>query len=423
MVALIERSQTGIALAEAELGCKPSHFEVLTALAFAHFSHVKVDAMVVEAGIGGLTDATNVISTSNLALSVITTIDAEHLDALGGSIQSIAQAKAGIMKRGCANVVGQQIEEEVFGILSRHADAVGATLLNAAEEVSVLPVNVQAEVEEGAGVCQECDIVRWELPTITAEDDEEIEVADLEHWSTGAPLQRTNALHVRTASHVARGRRPTWRLQGVRLRMVGSHQRVNVAAAVRALLWLREEKKWEITDEHIRLGLQAATLPVRFQVLKASEATPGGAGLLVLDGAHTPVAARMLALTLDEVFPKHKVALVVAMARDKEHIGILQGLGTIEACEAIIFTEVKIAGSEIRAAPSAELERLAVQTLNRHNGQENLRKEVMKIKTAANMEEALRLARAQVGTVGVVCVTGSLHAAAAALSLWQVEQA
>eukprot|EP00959_Pyramimonas_sp_CCMP1952_P261442 5466318-Pyramimonas_sp.AAC.1 len=121
MLALIQRSEGAVARAEEELGHKPSHFEVLTALAFAHFAHAKVDAMVVEAGLGGVTDATNVFPASSLAASVITTIDEEHLDALGGSIRSVAQAKAGIMKSGCANITGQQVKEEVGEVLTSHA--------------------------------------------------------------------------------------------------------------------------------------------------------------------------------------------------------------------------------------------------------------------------------------------------------------
>ncbi|XP_031500277.1 dihydrofolate synthetase isoform X3 [Nymphaea colorata] len=78
-----------------------THFEVLTALAFTLFAQQKVDIAVVETGLGGARDATNVLPGTSIAASVITTIDEEHLSALGGSLESIAIAKSGIIKEGC----------------------------------------------------------------------------------------------------------------------------------------------------------------------------------------------------------------------------------------------------------------------------------------------------------------------------------
>ncbi|KAI3716794.1 hypothetical protein L1987_67945 [Smallanthus sonchifolius] len=74
-----------------------SHDIVLTAVAFNLFAEENVDIAVIEAGLGGARDATNIISSSDLAASVITTISEEHLAALGGSLESIAVAKSGII--------------------------------------------------------------------------------------------------------------------------------------------------------------------------------------------------------------------------------------------------------------------------------------------------------------------------------------
>lgn len=81
-----------------ENGCI-SHFEVFTAMAFILFADEKVDIAVIEAGLGGARDATNIISSSGLAAAVITTVGEEHLAALGGSLETIAMAKAGIIKQ------------------------------------------------------------------------------------------------------------------------------------------------------------------------------------------------------------------------------------------------------------------------------------------------------------------------------------
>lgn len=82
-----------------ENGCL-SHFEVFTAIAFSLFAEENTEIAVVEAGLGGARDATNVIAGPDLALSIITTVGEEHLDALGGSLESIAVAKSGIVKNG-----------------------------------------------------------------------------------------------------------------------------------------------------------------------------------------------------------------------------------------------------------------------------------------------------------------------------------
>ncbi|RDX61202.1 Dihydrofolate synthetase, partial [Mucuna pruriens] len=83
-----------------ENGCI-SHFEVFTTMTFLLFADENVDIAVIEAGLGGARDATNIISSSGLAASVITTLGEEHLAALGGSLETIAMAKAGIIKQGC----------------------------------------------------------------------------------------------------------------------------------------------------------------------------------------------------------------------------------------------------------------------------------------------------------------------------------
>ncbi|URE42165.1 Mur ligase middle domain [Musa troglodytarum] len=83
------------------LGNPHKQFKVFTALAYLLFSEERVDIAVIEAGLGGARDATNVICSTELAASVITSIGEEHLAALGGSLESIAMAKSGIIKHGC----------------------------------------------------------------------------------------------------------------------------------------------------------------------------------------------------------------------------------------------------------------------------------------------------------------------------------
>jgi dihydrofolate synthase / folylpolyglutamate synthase len=87
---------------------KPSFFEMTSALAFQYFSDVKADVAVIEVGLGGRLDSTNIITP---ALSVITNIGFDHMELLGNTLDKIAKEKAGIMKRGVPVVIGEYHQE------------------------------------------------------------------------------------------------------------------------------------------------------------------------------------------------------------------------------------------------------------------------------------------------------------------------
>ncbi|RYR53132.1 hypothetical protein Ahy_A06g028095 [Arachis hypogaea] len=93
-------------------------------MAFILFAEENVDIAVVEAGLGGARDAMNVISSSGLATSVITTVREEHLAALGGSLETIAVAKAGFIKQnrpivGAENPVLMSAAEQIFSAVGK----------------------------------------------------------------------------------------------------------------------------------------------------------------------------------------------------------------------------------------------------------------------------------------------------------------
>lgn len=113
-----------------EDGCL-SHFEVLTAVALALFGQENVDIAVIEAGLGGARDATNIISSSELAASVITTIGKEHLAALGGSLETIAMAKAGIIKHGRPLILGGPFLPHIGDILYGVASSLDSPTISA----------------------------------------------------------------------------------------------------------------------------------------------------------------------------------------------------------------------------------------------------------------------------------------------------
>jgi hypothetical protein len=99
---------TAAAAADSSSSSRPSHFEVVTAMALQHFVEEGLDIAVIETGLGGATDATNVFGPQQMQVAVLTAVGLDHVDALGGSLESIAAAKAGIMKPGVPVVVGPQ---------------------------------------------------------------------------------------------------------------------------------------------------------------------------------------------------------------------------------------------------------------------------------------------------------------------------
>ena len=118
-------------------GAPITEFEILMAVSFLLFARVPADLCVLEVGLGGRGDATNVIETA--AASAIASISMDHREYLGDTIEKIAWEKAGIMKRGVPVVTGAQ-PPEVLDVFSRHADDVGTTLLARGRDWTIEPV-------------------------------------------------------------------------------------------------------------------------------------------------------------------------------------------------------------------------------------------------------------------------------------------
>lgn len=287
-----------------------SHFEVLTAVAFRLFADENIDVAVIEAGLGGARDATNIISSSGLAASVITTIGEEHLAALGGSLESIAMAKSGIIKSGCPLVLGGPFLLKIEHILRGKASLMGSPVVSASDPGNRSVIKGISNI--CGKPCQSCDIV--------------------------LEIDRDIKLFIE--------------LLNVNLCMLGPHQLQNAATATCAALCLRHQG-WKISDVAVRAGLEHTYLLGRSQFLTSKEAEALGlaGATILLDGAHTKESAKALADTIQMTFPKARLILVVAMASDKDHIAFARELLSVRQLDAIILTEVRIAGDRSRSTP------------------------------------------------------------------------
>lgn len=111
-----------------KLGTRASEFELLTATAFEIFNQAQVQVGVVEVGLGGRLDATNVLGPEDVLVSVISKMGLDHQTLLGGNLEAIAGEKAGIMKEGVPCIVDGTNERSVIEVLSKHANVAGTTL-------------------------------------------------------------------------------------------------------------------------------------------------------------------------------------------------------------------------------------------------------------------------------------------------------
>ena len=110
---------------------RPSFFEITTAMAFRYFAEQEVDVAVIEVGLGGRLDCTNIITPE---ISIITNISIDHTDLLGATLPEIAREKAGVIKAGVPAVIGER-QEEVAQVFVDKAEEVGAPLYFASDEM------------------------------------------------------------------------------------------------------------------------------------------------------------------------------------------------------------------------------------------------------------------------------------------------
>ncbi|MDR1722640.1 MAG: bifunctional folylpolyglutamate synthase/dihydrofolate synthase [Tannerella sp.] len=133
---------------------KPSFFELTTALAFDYFRHKKVSYAVIETGLGGRLDCTNIIMP---VLSVITNISLEHTQLLGDNLLSIANEKAGIIKPNVPVIIGEQNEDELKQFFYQKAFEKSSQLIMSTQKDNLLDAEIQ---HDGSWVFESADYGR-----------------------------------------------------------------------------------------------------------------------------------------------------------------------------------------------------------------------------------------------------------------------
>lgn len=300
----------------------PTFFEFTTAMAFQHFSDSGVEIAVVEVGMGGRFDATNVVRP---LVAAITNVSLDHQKYLGESIRAIAFEKAGIIKRDVPVVCGRLSPD-------------------AAEVVQEVARN------RGAPVYQFGPDFGFEGDTSSG------------YRYRGQALTR----------------------EGLCCPLAGDHQLENAACAL-AMIELAAARGVRVSDPAVRGGLQSLAWEGRLEI---AETCP----ILLLDGAHNPAAAAVVARYLKQFRDEHpgaRIVSIIGMMRDKDRDGFLRAI--LPTVDDVILTEPNLP----RAATVRELS----ESLGGWHGL---------VHDAPVPADALGLARRLAAAEDLICVTGSL---------------
>jgi dihydrofolate synthase / folylpolyglutamate synthase len=279
---------------------EPTFFEATTALAFDWFARERVDAAVVEVGIGGRLDATNVLASR---VGVLTTVELEHTDLLGPTLEAIATEKAGILHRGMTGILGE-LPAEAARAVARIADREGVPL--------------------------------WRLGQEVRGDRTEL-----------GPDGQTISVRL-----------PGRELRELHLPLLGAFQVGNAALAVAAATRLLASVDRAVGPAEVRQGLGQVRVPGRLERISRDPE-------LLYDVAHTPGSARAVALSVAEIAPladPSSSAIVFGCLTGKDVAGILDALAPVARNLVVVpvRSERAMPVGELRAAAAGRFPRVVV---------------------------------------------------------------
>jgi dihydrofolate synthase / folylpolyglutamate synthase len=252
----------------------PTFFEIMTALAFMHFVDRHVDISVIETGLGGRLDSTNVIMPKVVG---ITSLSIDHKQQLGDTLNLIAMEKAGVMKEGIPTVTVQQ-EPEAMGVLRTHAATMKSPL------------------------------------SVTGTDID---------FSYRFETSREHGPHTRICLST-----PTSKFEHLRVPLYGRHQAINCGLAL-ALLDKLKSAGYTIDTEKAAQGLHQVRLAGRMEMICSDPR-------IMIDGAHNAASIRALIHAIGQNIPYDSMVVIFGCNSDKDIPGMLAELQY--GADKVIFT-------------------------------------------------------------------------------------
>lgn len=371
----------------------PTIFEVETVLAFLYFKEKKCDIVVLETGMGGLLDATNIIDTT--VLEVIAPISMDHMEFLGDTLAKIASQKAGIIKPH-TQVVSAPQEPEARRVIEETCQEKGCTLRTVNPEqirdVRYGCVRQQLSYRAGTRIQSFASAGKMQMPDVRDLHSARVSGAAAWDCAEGGMMQSTEEGGTCGADRAADRRKLAvchapvqcsvrdW--EQVEISLAGSYQIMNAAVALEGIEALRA-LGYQISEEQARRGMQETVWRGRFTVL-------GREPYIIMDGAHNPAAARTLRESLQLYFSGKRMFYIFGMFQDKDYNEVIRL--TAPLAEHIITVETP---GNPRALPARELA-AAVAKVN------------PSVEAAESIAEAVRKSLANASPEDVVVIFGSL---------------
>lgn len=296
----------------------PTAFEVETAIAFLYFLEKRCDIVVLECGMGGREDATNLIKTT--FMEVFAHIDMDHMQFLGETLEAIAAEKAGIIKPHTVVVSGKQ-HEIVYKVLQEKSKEQNAkyTALTA-EDISKIKYSVKGQSFE---YCKDSNVQPDDMPDASklesmGDMNRSGDIPDASKLESMGDKSKLEAMNANTKSEKkGKGQAAYVRFTTP---LLGTHQVDNAATAVLAMKTLDgmiasghelcKGLNKRISDGTIQKGLLETTWQARLQIV-------GKKPLFIIDGAHNPDAALRLKESMDIYFQDKRKIFIMGMFRDK----------------------------------------------------------------------------------------------------------
>ncbi|MCD4653358.1 hypothetical protein K8T06_05430, partial [bacterium] len=241
--------------------CYRTTFELMTALAFQYFAKMYPDWVVLETGMGGRLDCTNVVEP---VITVITRIDKDHTDSLGNSLGLICKEKAGIAKAGIPLILGRQLPA-LYGVLK---ECVG--------QVGVIPETAYSSIP----------------------------VSDIEYLPGG----------MRFSAKIL----GKW-FRYLTMSLTGAYQLENCRTGLAIIQRMVLDGLLDFREEALRQGLHQVRWPGRFTVLKSDELNVDCQSCrFIIDGAHNPMAIKAVLSAIDTIYPGASLTVIVGIASNKD---------------------------------------------------------------------------------------------------------
>ncbi len=363
---------------------KPTYFEIMTAMAMLHFQSEGVDFAILEVGLGGRLDSTNVC---HPIMTVITSISLDHTKQLGNTLAQIATEKAGIIKPGVPLISGVRDGEA--------RDAIEQIARSKVPKVACATLGTDFDLDYGGNNTVGCRF-----------DYRSIEV------TPNAP----NGRHLGDSKALADKSKRERPLPGelmcdVSVGMFGAHQAANASVAIRTVRQLAVSRNVEISETAIRTGLATARCPARIELLSNRPPT-------IVDAGHNRASIAALMSVLDESFGSCERILVFGTTSGKDVIGMLDQL--VAACSDLILTQYR---DNPRSYPTDKLAEQATSAVARAiatqssagdgpSGSTLAPLQLPTIHVEPDLKRAWRTARKLAGDDKLICVTGSFFLAA-----------